>query len=150
MIEKLNFLLGEWDLEYNVPKTAFSEKMTGSGTGCFKRALQNKYIYFDYSFDYSASVGDSPTVEAHAVLVWDDKTKCYRFWWFESSGAFDTATCNLINDDTLALNWHNSLLVQTFQKISSTEVVLRMEHPKAAGEYELVLEVRFTKEIEIG
>ena len=49
MIEKFNFLLGNWDMEYNVPKSAFSEAISGTGNGTFKRALDNKYVYFDYS-----------------------------------------------------------------------------------------------------
>lgn len=77
MMEKFDFLLGDWNLEYRVPKSAFSEAATGSGTGTFKRALDNKYVYFDYS----ASVGGQKA-QAHAIFAWDEKSKIYRYWWF--------------------------------------------------------------------
>jgi hypothetical protein len=46
-MEKFDFLLGNWNREYRVPKSAFSEADTGSGTGTFKRALDDRYVYFD-------------------------------------------------------------------------------------------------------
>jgi hypothetical protein len=140
MIEKFNFLIGDWNLEYRVPKSAFSEAGTGSGTGTFKRALDDKYVYFDYS----ASVGGQ-RVQAHAIFAWDEKAKVYRYWWFESSGNFLTATCDFVKDGVLFLNWHDSLLKQTFKRISQNKVVLSMEHPNSEGEYELILEVIFTR-----
>ncbi len=140
MMEKFGFLIGDWNLEYKVPKSAFSEAATGSGSGTFERALDDKYVYFDYS----ASVGGQKG-EAHAIFAWDEKAKVYRYWWFESSGNFLTATCNFVNGNILFLNWHDSLLKQTFKKINQNKVVLRMEHPNSEGEYELVLEVIFTR-----
>ena len=56
-----------------------------------------------------------------------------------------TATCNFINDDTLFLNWHDSLLIQTFTKADPNKIILRMEHPSSEGKYELILEVIFTR-----
>lgn len=56
-----------------------------------------------------------------------------------------TATCNFINDDTLFLNWHNSLLIQAFKKIDNNTVELRMENPDKEGKFELVLEVIFRR-----
>jgi len=140
MMEKFNFLLGDWNLEYRVPKSAFSETASGSGTGTFKSALDDKYVYFDYSSLISGQKG-----EAHAIFAWDEKAKVYRYWWFENSGNFLTATCNFVSEDILFLNWHDSLLKQTFKKISQNKVVLRMEHPNSEGEYELILEVIFTR-----
>lgn len=139
-MEKFDFLLGDWNLEYRVPKSKLSEAATGSGTGTFKRALDNKYVYFDYS----ASVGGQEA-QVHAIFAWDEKTKVYRYWWFESSGNFLTATCNFVNDEILFLNWHDTLLKQTFKKINQNKVVLRMEHPNSEGEHELILEVIFTR-----
>ena len=52
-----------------------------------------------------------------------------------------TATCNFINDDTLFINWHNSLLIQTFQKVAPDKVSLRMQDPNDVGQYETVMEV---------
>ena len=70
----------------------------------------------------------------------------YKFWWFEDSGSFMTATCNFINEDILHLSWHDSLLIQTFSKVDPNRIVLRMEHPSSEEKYELILEVIFTRE----
>ena len=131
------FLLGNWNLEYRIPKSAFSEARSDSGTGTFKRALNEKHVFFDYA---TQSGG-----EAHGIFAWDGKANVYRYWWFENSGSFLTATCNFINDETLYLNWHDTLLIQTFTREGPDKVVLRMEHPYAQGKYELILEVIFTR-----
>ena len=140
-MDKFKFLIGNWNLEYRIPKSSFSEEATGKGAGTFKRELNDKYVVFDY--EASFSTGDKAA--AHAIFVKDEKAEIYRFWWFEESGNFDTATCNFINDDTLFLNWHNSLLIQTFKKIDENIVELRMENPDKEGKFELVLEVIFNK-----
>ena len=140
MMEKFNFLLGNWSLEYNVPKSAFSEAMTGTGFGTFKRALDDKYVYFDYS-----SLINNEKGQAHAIFAWDEKAKIIRYWWFENSGNYLTATCKFINEEILFLNWHDTLLIQTFKKINPNKVVLRMENPNSDGNYELILEVIFTR-----
>jgi hypothetical protein len=140
MMEKFDFLLGSWNLEYRVPKSALSEEDSGTGTGTFKRALNDKYVYFDYSARLTKGQG-----AAHAIFAWDSKAGIYRYWWFEDSGNFLTATCNFINDETLFLNWHDTLLIQTFTKDSPDKVIVRMEHPASEGKYELILEVLFTR-----
>jgi hypothetical protein len=142
MMEKFDFLIGDWNLEYRVPKSKFSEAATGSGSGTFKRALDNKYVYFDYFSSVNGQEG-----KAHAIFAWDEKAKIYRYWWFESSGNFLTATCNFVSDEILFMNWHDTLLKQTFKKISKDKVVLRMEHPNSEGEYELILEVIFHRRV---
>lgn len=139
-MEKFDFLIGNWNLEYRVPKSAFSEAATGRGIGAFKRALDDKYVYFDYSCSLTTGEG-----EAHAIFAWDEKAKMYRYWWFESSGNFLTASCNFVNNETLFLNWHDTLLIQTFTKAGPDKVVLRMENPNSEGKYELILEVIFTR-----
>ena len=138
-MEKFDFLLGNWHMEYNIPKSSFGEAATGTGSGIFKRALDDKYVYFDYSTLINNEKG-----EAHAIFVWDNKSKIYRFWWFESSGNFTKATCNFVNNEALFLNWHDSLLIQTFRKIDANKVILRMENPTSEGKYELIMEVIFT------
>ena len=143
VMERFDFLLGDWDLEYRIPKSIYSEKATGSGSGTFKRALDDKYVYFDYSCTVTSAPGQIG--KAHAIFAWDKKAEIYRFWWFENSGAFLTATCNFINDETLFLNWHDTTIIQTFTKESSDKVVLRMEHPISQGKFELILEVIFTR-----
>lgn len=140
MMERFDFLLGSWDLESRVPKSALSEEDSGTGTGTLKRALNGKFVYFDYSAFLTRGQG-----AAHAIFAWDGKVGIYRYWWFEDSGNFLTATCNFVNDDTLFLNWHDTLLIQSFTKVGPNKVILRMEHPTSEGEYGLVLEVIFTR-----
>ena len=55
------------------------------------------------------------------------------------------ATCNFVNDDALFLNWHDTLITQTFTKVSANKVILRMEHPIAQEKHELILEVILTR-----
>jgi len=88
-MDRFSFLIGRWKLKYNVPGSIFSKKDEGYGTGEFKRLLNDKYV----SFDYSASLL-SGKASAHAIFSWDDKSKIYRYWWFEDSGNFQTAACN--------------------------------------------------------
>ena len=114
VMDKFEFLLGDWNPEYRIPKSTFSEAGSDSGTGSFKRALNAKYVFFDYSTKAGSG--------AHAIFAWDHNVKVYRFWWFENSGSFSTATCNFIDHETLAMNWHDSLLVQTFSKEGSDRV----------------------------
>jgi hypothetical protein len=139
-MEKFGFLLGEWEMVYDIPKSDFSDATTGTGYGIFKRALDEKYVVFDYS-----SLIDGKEGHAHAIFVWDEREEIFRFWWFESSGNYRTATCNFINDDTLLIHWHDTLLIQSFQKTGSDQVMLRMESPDSEGNYRSVLNVVFSK-----
>jgi hypothetical protein len=143
MMDKFDFLLGTWNLESNVPKSAFSEADTGTGTGTLKRVLDNKYVQFDY--EGTSSSEPQQKVKAHGIFAWDEKEQIYRFWWFENSGAFRQATCAFVDNQTLFLNWHDTLLIQTFTKTGPDKVILRMEHPVARDEFELILEVIFTR-----
>lgn len=139
-MEKFDFLLGDWDLEYRVPKSSMSPAATGMGSGTFKRFLNDRYVLFDYSCSLTTGQG-----QAHAIFAWDEKTKLYRFWWFEDSGNFAQATCNFTSDKILCLNWHDSLLVQSFRGVDPDKIILKMEQPAPEGGYELVLEVIFTR-----
>ena len=139
-MEKFDFLLGSWDMEYRIPKSALSEAATGTGSGTFKRALDDQYVFFDYVCSITEDQG-----QAYGIFVWDEKAKLYRYWWFESSGNFLSATCNFINDKTLAMNWHDSLLVQTFVNDGPDKVILKMQYPSANDGYDLVMEVIFTR-----
>ena len=136
-MNKFEFLLGSWKLDYRIPKSIFSKAGSDTGIGSFIRALNDKYVFFEYS---TKSGG-----EAKGIFAWDDKIKIYRYWWFENSGNYSTATCNFINDEVIAMNWHDSILVQTFVKDGPDKVILRMEYPSAKGGHELVLEVLFTR-----
>lgn len=137
-MNKFEFLLGNWKLEYRIPKSTLGQAGTDSGSGSFSRALNDEYVFFDYSTESGSG--------AHAIFAWDDKANVHRFWWFENSGKFSTATCNFLDDETLAMNWHDSLLVQTFEKAGSDKVILRMKSPTPPGGYELVLEVELMRE----
>ncbi len=140
LMDEFNFLIGSWYLNYIIPKSSFSEESTGKGNGTFKRTLNDKYVVFDY--EASLSKGDKAA--AHGIFAWDEKLKMYRYWWFEDSGSFDTATCNFINNKTLFMSWHGSLLIQTFTKIDENKVELRMESPDG-GKFELILKVILNK-----
>jgi hypothetical protein len=141
MMEKFEFLLGTWKMEYRIPESEFSPALTGSGTGTFKRGLSDKVVFFDYSATFST--GDK--AEAHGVFAWDDKSKTHRYWWFENSGTFDAATCRFLKDGLLYMNWHGSLMSQTFNKEGRDSVLLRMFHPGPKRKSITVMEVTFTK-----
>ncbi len=140
-IERLGFLLGDWNLDYTVPRSRFSEAATGTGAGTFRRALNDKYVYFDYSC--SLTTGDG---EAHGIFAWDQKAKVYRYWWFEDSGSFSEAAGDFVDDETLFLKWHDTSLIQTFKRADVDKIVLKMEDKATGGKYEPVLEVVFTRD----
>lgn len=137
-LEKLEFLLGDWKLEYHIPKSFLSEAKTDFGVGKFKKILNNKYVQFDYSTDSGGA--------AKGIFAWDERINAIRYWWFENSGSFLSATCNFIDDKTLAMNWHDTLLVQTFKQENNNKVVLGMQYPSSDGGYDLVLEVILTRQ----
>ena len=139
-MDKFNFLFGTWKLDYKVPKSRFSEEDSGQGEGSFKHILNDRYVTFDYHAKLSKGEGT-----AHAIFAWDKKSNIYRYWWFEDSGEYMEATCDFIDDRTLYLNWHNSLLVQSFQLLEDGKVKLQMRYPLNKNEYETVLEVISTK-----
>lgn len=136
-LAKLDFFLGNWSLQYKIPKSIFSEEGTDTGKGSFKKILNDKYLLFEY---YTDSGG-----EAQGIFTWDENTKVYRYWWFENSGSYQSATCNFINENTLAMNWHDTLFVQTFEILASDKIVLTMKYPSESNKYDVVLEVMFTK-----
>lgn len=138
---KFDFLLGDWELEYRIPKSSFSEAGTYKGVGTFQKILNDRYVQFDY--------GTKSKEEAKGIFAWDEKVKIYRYWWFENSGSYQEASCNFINENTLAMNWHDTLLVQTFTKVTAQKVLLEMSHPAGEGEYERILEVIMTRSRDI-
>ncbi len=135
-IAKFDSFIGKWELGYSVPESIFSKADKGSGTGEFKRELNDKYVVFNYS-----SLLTAGKASAHGIFAWDEKINAYRYWWFEDSGSFMTATCNFINENTLFMNWENSLLIQTFTVESPDKILLKMEYPSSEGKYLPVLEV---------
>ena len=139
-MDKFNFLIGSWSLKYTVPKSTFSDKATGNGKGIFKKAFNNKYVYFDYKAKLTTG-----STKAHAIFAKDIAQNVYKFWWFEDSGNFSTATCNFIDENTLFLNWHDTLLIQTFEKINEDNIILKMSHPISQQMFEPILIVEFSK-----
>ena len=139
-MDKFEFLLGDWDMEYNIPESSMSKAYTGRASGTFKRFMNDKYVTFDYSDTPAEGQG-----KAHGIFTWDEKSKIYRYWWFENSGNFDQATCNFLGDNALFMNWNGSLFVQSFRAVDPDKVILRMEHPTPEGDYELAMEVTFTR-----
>ena len=137
---KFNSFIGKWELEYNVPESIFSKSDKGSGSGEFKRELNNKYVVFNYSSQLTGGKGS-----AHGIFAWDEKISAYRYWWFEDSGSFMTATCNFISENILFMNWENSLLIQTFTVESPNKIFLSMDYPSSEGKYIPVLEVVIKK-----
>jgi hypothetical protein len=137
-LEKLEFLLGYWELEYQIPKSFMSEAKTDFGFGTFKKVLNDKYVQFDYTTKSGGA--------AKGIFAWDDKINAIRYWWFENSGSFLSATGNFIDENTLAMNWHDTLLVQTFKKVGIDKVVLKMQYPSSNSGYDLVLEVILTRQ----
>jgi hypothetical protein len=72
----------------------------------------------------------------------------YRYWWFENSGNYSTATCHFISEDVLAMNWHDSVLFQTFVRKAADTVALTMAYPLVKSGHEPVLKVLMTKRIQ--
>ena len=64
MMKKFYFLPGNWDLEYHIRTSPFSEAATGSGTGTFKRTLDEKYVVFDYPCNINNQKG-----QAHGIFA---------------------------------------------------------------------------------
>ncbi|HPG38134.1 MAG TPA: hypothetical protein PLP19_05975 [bacterium] len=140
MMEKFAFMIGSWDLEYQVPQSSFSKADTGSGVGAIKRALNDKYVNFDY--ECTLSGGEA---RAHGIFAWDGSINIYRYWWFEDSGSYMQATCDFLKDGLLFMNWENSLLKQTFQQVNPNKIILSMDSPDNEGNYEQVLKVIMTR-----
>jgi len=136
-MNKFEFLLGTWNLDYQISKSLLSPSRSDTGLGSFRKILNDKYVLFEYSTRSGS--------EAKGIFGWDNKSNVYKYWWFENSGSFLTASCNFINTDYLTMNWHDSLLVQTFEKIDVDRIVMKMQNPTLHNEYELIMEVTFTR-----
>lgn len=136
MMEPFNFLLGDWNLEYQIPKSPYYEACTGTGHGKIQKFLNDQYVTFDYESQIQGETG-----KAHGIFAWDDSVKLYRYWWFESSGHFQAATCKFVNPNTLFMNWHDTVLTQTFRQTGPDEVVLDMGEPNEKSEYRSILRV---------
>ncbi|MEJ2637406.1 MAG: hypothetical protein P8184_19225 [Calditrichia bacterium] len=135
-MEKFEFLIGDWTLKYTVPKSVFSIEAKGTGEGTFSRALNNKYVFFDYRAELTTG-----SAQAHGIFAKDEKLNIYRYWWFEDSGNFQSGACNFINDKIFFMNWHETSLIQTFELLDENTVMLKMSHPLDADNFEPILKV---------
>lgn len=50
-----------------------------------------------------------------------------------------------IDENTLSMNWHDTLFIQIFKKVNENEIILKMKYPANENTYDLVLEVTFTR-----
>ena len=139
-MNKFDFLTGKWKLTYDVPESEFSRMDGGTGKGEIKKILNDQFVLFDYS----AELGTGKTA-ARGIFRYDDKTDIYRYQWFEDSGAFMEASCGFTEENILRLNWHNSILVQTFYKEDSGNIILRMNSPEGDAGYKTILKVTLEK-----
>ena len=135
-----DFLLGSWDLFYDIPESSMSEAATGKGTGEFRKVLNDKYVFLDYRSIFGEEQG-----AAHGVFCLEEQEGIYHYWWFENSGKYLQASCKFVDDETLYMNWHDTVLSQTFKKIDDDTVLLTMQQPASDKSYETVLKVTFKR-----
>lgn len=140
-MDRFDFLLGDWTLEYRVPKSPLADADSGTGEGTISRALEGRYVFFDYR----VAMKSGGRGAAHGVFGWDENAGIYRYWWFENSGNFLSASARFVADGVLRLNWHDSVLVQSFERMGPDRVVLTMEQPSAGRGYEGLMEVFFDR-----
>lgn len=139
-MEKFDFLLGIWTLKYDVPESEFSEAATGNGIGVFRRALNGKYVFFDYEAHLTTG-----SAQAHGIFARDEGKQVYRYWWFEDSGSYLNATCKFLDENTLFMSWHDTLLIQTFERLQDDKITLTMSLPGDAQNFRPILKVEFHK-----
>ena len=138
---ELEFLLGEWKLNYRFPASDLSPaEGTGTGQGTFKKMLDDRFLRFEYTCSTTLGAG-----AAVGIFAWDAQASYFRYFWFENSGAFATARCRMEDRDTLFMEWEHERLVQTFHRDDTDRITLLMDQVKADGSRHNVLEVRFSR-----
>jgi hypothetical protein len=135
-MKRFEFMIGEWDLIYNIPESEMSPAAKGSGHGIMKRILDGRYV----SFDYEASINNIRG-KAHGIFAWDEKWEVYRYWWFENSGNYMSAVCDFVDEHRLRMHWDNTMLIQHFVKQSDDKMLLEMGYSGKEGKLEPILEV---------
>ena len=149
-MDKFDFLIASWNLNYKIPKSSFSEEATGDGKGTFKRALNDKYVVFDY--EASFSTGDRAA--AHGIFTWDDKLKMYRYWWFDNydnayhcTGKYVTSANALVftRDDIESETGEQLSCRYTFKFEDDNNIVFTWEEGDQGGNYDLVLTTTYTR-----
>jgi hypothetical protein len=124
---RLGFMVGEWDLDYTAHYGGKADRDL-CGTGAIKPLYDGVYLWFEYE------VRNKRTHEigggARGIFAWDSKSEAYRYYWFESSGAFLNATASLRDAETLYLQWHGVDCTQIFQRVSDDALLLEMTCPE--------------------
>ena len=138
-IEQLGFMIGRWKLEYHIPQSPYHVEAKGTGQGRIEVALDGRYMFFDYVSEVASN-----RTQAHGVFTWDVSNRCYRFWWFESTGNFDAAKGKLLDESTLYMEWDGPCR-QTFKK-EGDGLVLEMECLDPEKRYVPVMKVVFQRE----
>ncbi len=139
-ITALAFLIGEWELDYTVTRQGNTTREL-RGTGSIRYALDDKYVLFDYEVRRKAD--HERMGQAHGVFAWDEKAGQYRYFWFESSGAFLQATASMNHDDTLVMQWQGANCTQIFHRVDADAMYLEMRCP----DEDLLLRVDFARQI---
>jgi hypothetical protein len=127
-MESLAFMLGDWDLDYTYstePGGPTRNDLTGSGT--IRSTLGGTFLTFDYQVRGKEQT--DPSGSAHGVFAWDSTAQQYRYFWFESSGAFRQAVAHLRDPGTLFLDWEGDDCTQTFHRVADDMLVLEMTCP---------------------
>jgi len=137
-MQALDFMTGEWSLDYTVTQHGQTTK-TIRGTGSLHYLFNATYLTFDYQMIEKAT--GEMIAEAHAIIAWDKKSGQYRYYWFEDSGNFHQATGVLRGAHTLALEWQDINCTQIFQRVSADAMYLEMQCP----EQDLLLRVDFSR-----
>jgi hypothetical protein len=137
-IAALDFMIGEWDLDYSVTQHGATTRAI-CGTGSIRPLFGTAYLTFDYQMRRKPAL--EKIGEAHAVIAWDKKAGQYRFFWFESSGTFLQANGSLSGDYTLALEWLGVNCTQIFRRVDGDSMLLEMRCPDDG----LILRVDFAR-----
>ena len=141
-MQALGFLVGEWDLDSTYSVEPDGPRGTDrGGRGTIRTILGGAHLCFDYQGP-DKETGE-PSGSAHGVFAWDAQRQRHRYFWFESSGAFEQATAHLRDADTLFLDWDNDCS-QTFQRVNDDTVVLEMTCPEQG----LTLRVDMSRRVE--
>jgi hypothetical protein len=137
-MQALNFMIGDWDLEYTVTQHGATTKPV-IGIGSMHYLFDGIYLAFDYRVlekETGKSIG-----EAHGIFAWDSKNERYLYHWFESSGTFLQAIGHLRDERTVDMVWQGVNCTQIFQGIDANRIYLEMKCP----DEDLLLRVDFSR-----
>jgi hypothetical protein len=71
--------LGSWRARYNVPKSEWTpEERTGTAELTASRVIGGQFV--------QENAEHSDKTSARSIMTYDAQKKCYRSWWFSSTG----------------------------------------------------------------